>query len=76
LQEGLTDFITVNDSQIAEAVRLYLEHTHNLAEGAAAIGLAGLLKLRNELMRKRVGLILTGSNIDKNTLEKVLNKEF
>ena len=39
LQDGLAVFITVNDSQIAEAVRLYLEHTHNLVEGAAATDL-------------------------------------
>lgn len=75
LQDGLTDFITVSDNEIAEAVRLYLEHTHNVAEGAAAIGLAGLLKLRHVLGNKKVGLVLTGSNIDQLTLKKVINKE-
>ena len=76
LQDGLTDFITVNDAQIAEAVRLYLQHTHNLVEGAAAIGLAGLIKLKDILAGKKVGIVLTGSNIDKETLKKVLNDEF
>jgi threonine dehydratase len=73
LQDGLTDFITVSDLEIAEALRLYLEHTHNLAEGAGAIGLAGLLKLRYVLAGKKVGLVLTGSNINQDTLKKVLN---
>jgi len=76
LQDGLTDFITVSDSEIAEAIRLYLQHTHNLVEGAGAIGLAGLLKLSNVLQNKKVGLVLTGSNIDQITIKKVINNEF
>jgi threonine dehydratase len=75
-QKGLANFITVSDAEIAEAVRLYLEHTHNLVEGAGAIGLAGLLKLGKVLAGKKVGLVLTGSNINKNTLIKVLNNKF
>lgn len=72
LQDGLTDFITVSDNQIAAALRLILEHTHNLVEGAGAIGLAGLLKLSTVLSGKKVGLVLTGSNIELDTLRKVL----
>ena len=73
LQDGLTDFITVTEKEISHALCLYLEHTHNLAEGAAAIGLAGLLKLRDKLAGRKVGLVLTGSNIDRLTLQRVLN---
>ncbi len=76
LQDGLSDFITVSDLETAHALRLYLEHTHNLVEGAGAIGLAGLLKLKNILAGKKVGLVLTGSNIDQATLKKVLTNEF
>lgn len=75
LLDGLTDFITVTESEIATAVRLYLQHTHNLAEGAGALGLAGLLKLNNKLAGKKVGLILTGGNINQLTLKKVMNGE-
>lgn len=75
LLDGLTDFITVSELEIAEALRLYLEHTHNLAEGAGAIGLAGLLKLRKVLAGKKVGLVLTGSNINQGVLRKVLSNQ-
>src|SRR5439155_1138398 len=49
LREGLAGFVTVTEGEIAEALRLLLRTTHNLAEGAGAAGLAGLLKLRDTL---------------------------
>ncbi len=75
LREGLTDFITVSEFEIANALRMYIRNTHNLCEGAAAAGLAGLLKLRKTLAGKKVGLVLTGSNIDQKTLLSVLNEK-
>ena len=73
--EGLTDFITVSEAEIAEAIRILLRTTHNLAEGAGAAGLAGLIKLGERLAGKRVGIILGGGNIDAATLQRVLGGE-
>ena len=53
-------------------IRTYLRCIHNLCEGAGAAGLAGLCELTKELAGKRVGLVLTGSNIDRATLAAVL----
>ena len=72
LVSGLAGFVTVTESEIAEAVRILLRATHNLAEGAGAAGLAGLLRLRQELAGRRVGVILSGGNIDTDTLRNVL----
>lgn len=72
LLDGLTDFVTVTDAEIAAAVRAYLTHTHNLAEGAGAAGLAGLITLGERLAGKTVALVLTGSNIDLVTLAAVV----
>ena len=72
LREGLSGFITVSERAIAGAVRTYLQCTHNLCEGAGAAGLAGLRELASELAGKRVGVVLTGSNIDQATLAAVL----
>ena len=46
--------------------------THNLAEGAGAAGLAGLLKVRDQLAGRTVAVILSGSNIDEATLRRVM----
>jgi threonine dehydratase len=75
LREGLAGFVTVTEGEIAEALRLFLRTTHNLAEGAGAAGLAGLLKLRDTLAGKTVGVVLSGANIDAVTLRRVLDGE-
>ncbi|MBA3458883.1 MAG: pyridoxal-phosphate dependent enzyme [Deltaproteobacteria bacterium] len=75
LAEGLAGFVTVTEAELAGAVRLILRATHNLAEGAGAAGVAGALKLRAQLAGKTVAVILSGSNIDAATLERVLRLE-
>jgi threonine dehydratase len=75
LLEGLAGFVTVTDAEIAAAMRVILAATHNLVEGAGALGLAGLLKLRDQLAGKRVGIAFSGGNIDTATLRRVLNGE-
>jgi threonine dehydratase len=75
LCEGLADFITVTDAQIADALRLLLRTTHTLVEGAGATGLAGLLALRQRLAGQRVGVVVSGGNIDDETLRRVMNRE-
>jgi threonine dehydratase len=75
LREGLAGFVTVTDAEIADAVRLVLSTTHTLVEGAGAAGLAGLVKLRETLAGKRVGVVLSGANIDRHTLARVLTGE-
>ena len=75
LKEGLAGFVTVDDGKIAAALRLLLRTTHNLAEGAGAAGLAGLFALRDELAGRTVAIVVSGGNIDQETLRRVLNRE-
>lgn len=73
LCEGLAGFVTVTDAEIAEAIRALVSATHNLAEGAGAAGLAALTKLAPSLAGKHVGVVLSGGNIDRETLARVLS---
>jgi threonine dehydratase len=75
LRQGLRGFVTASEAEIASAIRLLLRTTHNLAEGAGALGLAGLVALAPELAGKRVAVILSGGNIDEATLRRVVNRE-
>ena len=70
--QHLTGFVKVSDDELAAAVRMLLRTTHNLAEGAGAAGLAGLVALREQLAGKTVAIVLSGSNIDAATLRRVL----
>jgi len=75
LREGLTDFVTVTDAEIAEAIRQILRCAHQLVEGSGALGVAGALKLRDRLAGKRVGVIFSGANLDTATLRRILTGE-
>ena len=75
LLDGLADFVTVTDAEIAEAVRIILSTTHHLVEGAGAIGVAAAMKLREQLTGQRVGVVFCGGNMDSAVLRRILNRE-
>jgi len=64
IRAGASRIVTVDDDAIAAAIRAYWQDTHNLAEGAGAAPLAALLQEREAMRGKRVGLVLSGGNID------------
>jgi threonine dehydratase len=72
LRNELDDIVTLTEDEIAGGVRLALETTHNLAEGAGAASLAAALKLRDRLQGKRVVCVMSGGNIDRATLTRIL----
>jgi len=70
IAKGASRMVLVNDDEVAAAVRAYWIDTHNLAEGAGAAPLAAALQEKSRLRSKRVGLILTGGNIDFDLFQK------
>ncbi|MCS0496634.1 threonine dehydratase [Ancylobacter sp. MQZ15Z-1] len=64
IREGASRVVTVSDDEVAAAVRVYWEDTHNLAEGAGAAALAALLRKKETLRGRRAGVVLSGGNID------------
>ena len=64
MHKGASRMVQVTDDEIAAAMRAYWTDTHNLAEGAGAAALAAALQEKNRLQGKRVGLVLSGGNID------------
>ncbi|MGA8899049.1 threonine dehydratase [Bradyrhizobium sp.] len=62
--KGASRIVQVTDAEIALAMRAYWTDTHNLTEGAGAASLAAALQEKARLGGKRVGLILSGGNID------------
>jgi len=62
--KGASRVLQVTDDEIASAMRAYWTDTHNLAEGAGAAALAAALQEKKKLQGKRVGLVLSGGNID------------
>lgn len=64
IRKGASRIVEVTDDEIASAIRSYWTDTHNLAEGAGAAALAAATQEKARLAGKRVGLILSGGNID------------
>ena len=62
--KGVGRVTLVSDDEIAAAIRAYWTDAHNLAEGAGAAALAAAVKERQRLAGRKVGLVLSGGNID------------
>jgi len=72
MRDQIDDFILVSDDEIRDAIRLYVEKTHTIAEGAGAASLAAARKIRERLRGKKVALVLTGGNLTADTLRSIL----
>ena len=72
IRREVDDVIAVTDEQVAEAMRILFADTHNVAEGAGAASLAGALLQRERWQGKRIGVALTGGNVDSAVFAKVL----
>jgi threonine dehydratase len=64
LQQGLDDFVLLSENELADAVRLALDLTHNLAEGAGAASIAAAVKCRDRIAGQRVVCVMSGGNLD------------
>ncbi len=62
---GVERIVAVSDAEVSQAMRLYFTATHNVSEGAGAAPLAAALQEREQLKGKRVALVLSGANVDR-----------
>ncbi|AXQ47248.1 threonine dehydratase [Pseudomonas vlassakiae] len=72
VREHAARIVRVTDSEVAAAMRIYHETTHNTAEGAGAAALAALLQERQRQAGKRVAVVLSGANVDRERYAQVL----
>ena len=72
LKQELDEVVTLSEDELEEGVRLALRATHNLAEGAGAASLIAAMKLRDRLAGRKVVCVMSGGNIDRATLTRIL----
>ena len=72
IAKGAARIVCVSEDEIADAIRIYLTDTHNMVEPAAAAPLAALLQEGSKIAGPRVGLVVSGANIDSAVLHEVL----
>jgi threonine dehydratase len=64
--------VRVSDDEVADAIRIYHEDTHNMAEGAGAAPLAALIKEKERMQGRQCAVILCGGNIDRDWAATIL----
>jgi threonine dehydratase len=64
--------VAVTDDEVAAAMRAAYDDTHNLAEGAGASAIAAMLKEKSKIHGKRVAVVMTGGNVDREVYAEVL----
>ncbi|HZQ19446.1 MAG TPA: threonine dehydratase [Terriglobales bacterium] len=72
IQQNVDHVVAVSDDEVRAAMRIYFSTTHNVAEGAGAASLAAAVKEKPSFQGKRIGLILTGGNVDRDLFAKIL----
>jgi len=70
--QNVDHIVQVTEEEIAQAMKVIFTDTHNVAEGAGAAGLAAAIKESNLLKSKRVGLVISGGNVDRDMFARVL----
>lgn len=75
VRKYVDDIMLVSEREIERAVALLIEIEKTVAEGAGAAGLAAVLGDPQRFRGRRVGLVLTGGNIDTRLLASVLTRE-
>ncbi len=75
LAQLLDDIVLVSESALENAVSLLLQIEKTVAEGAGAAGLAAVLAHRQMFEGRKIGIVITGGNIDTRLLANVLLRD-
>ena len=71
IRQGVDEIVLVSEEELRAAIRLLWRTTHNLVEGAGAAATAATFKLREQLQGQRVVNVISGGNLDTDTLRHI-----
>ncbi len=72
---GVDRILQVTDTEVASAMRMMFECTHNICEGAGAAALAAAIQDKRQISGQKVAVVATGGNVDRTVFASVLNEE-
>jgi threonine dehydratase len=72
LRKGAERIVQVTDAEVAAAMRLLFEATHNVAEGAGAAALAAAVQEASRNVGRKIGVVLSGANVEREVFAAVL----
>ena len=74
IKENVDEFVTVTETEIAQAILLLVEKSKIIVEGAGAVSVAALLNSDLDLKGKNIVSVISGGNLDINLMERIINK--
>ena len=74
IRDRVDDVLLVGEDDIEQAILLLLEIEKTVVEGAGAVGLAALMKHRERFAGRKVGLVLSGGNIEPLVLAEIIQR--
>ena len=74
IHKGVDRIVQVSDAEVAAAMRMMFECTHNTCEGAGAAALAAALQEKHRVAGQKVAVVATGGNIDRELFANVLGE--
>ena len=72
-KDNIDQSVLVSETEIKNGMISFIENEHLLLEGAAGTAVATLIKMKDELKGKRIGVVICGGNISLDIIKKVLN---
>ena len=74
IRQRVDELLLVDEGDIEQAIVLLLEIEKTLAEGAGAAALAALLRHKDRFAGRKVGMVLSGGNIDPQLLAQIIGR--
>ena len=75
VRELVDDTVLVSEGDIARAMVFALKEEHLVLEGGGAVGIAALLEQKVENLGKNVAVIVSGGNVSRGTLRRIIENE-
>lgn len=72
---GVDRIVEVTDDEVAEAMRAMFECTHNTCEGAGAAPFAAATQERSRIAGRKVAVVVSGGNVDRQVFAEVLSQK-
>ncbi len=66
------EYLEVSEEELIEGLRIFIDDTNTIGEGAVGVAVAGYLKQQEKWTSKKVAIIACGGNISRSVLKEIL----
>lgn len=71
-RDYVDEYLEVSENELIEGLRIFIDDTNTIGEGAVGVAVAGYLKQKEKWTGKKVAIIACGGNISRSVLKEIL----